>query len=78
MRHRQPRAWAELVERYSKTGEEWFRVTPPDPMMDFASYLRHRFGAGCNLLALSVEVLPAWVVDQLPHGGLMPLDYRLP
>lgn len=73
-RHRNPTAWLDLVEQHARTGEEWFWITPLDPLADFANYLRRRFGSGYTLLKVSLERLPNWIGDQFPPEGLMPLE----
>ncbi|MFC3208345.1 hypothetical protein [Aquamicrobium soli] len=74
-RHKMQFAWLDLINRHSRTGEEWFCFTPLDPLADFAGYLRRRFGPDYTLMRRSIECLPTWVIHQLPKTGLMPLEF---
>lgn len=69
-----PSQWQKRVERYARTGDEWYVLTPLDPDTDFAGYLRFRFGPDYDLLSASLQGLPGAVVQSFPKHQLLQLS----
>lgn len=78
IRHREPRQWSQLVERYARTGTEWFVATPADPQADFRGYLKRTIGADYDLLTATFHGSPPWIEDQFPEDKLLDINYVPP